>query len=146
MGQIITLTSANGVELPNIIGDAYSAGIINAAQGTTPITLLTGNPGYIVTRLFVEVDASCVMASGGMVSINFVDTVSGQNVGQYRAYIPATFNPPSVPTGPQLASTGAGYYFRSLNPNSSLQVSVNNALTGGTIRCAVNYALIDQDT
>jgi len=146
MGQIITLTSADGIELPNVIGDAYNAGIINAAQGTNPITLLTGNPGYILTRLFVEVDASCTMSSGGMVSINFIDTISGKNVGQYRAYIPATFTPPSVPTGPQLASTGAGYWFRSLNPNSSLQVSLNSALTGGTIRCAVNYALINQDT
>jgi hypothetical protein len=124
--------------LPNWVGDVYSAATLNSTTGTTPQVLLTGAPGYYLTRLFVEVDASCTIASAGMVTINFTDTGSGMVVGQYRVFIPATFVAPTVPTGPQLASSGTGYWYRSLTTASSVEVSVSVALTGGTIRCAIN--------
>jgi hypothetical protein len=81
-----------------------------------------------------------------MVTINFTDTGSGLIVGQYRVYIPAAFVAPTVPTGPQLASSGTGYWYRSRTAASTLTVGVNTALTAGTIRCSVNYAIISQDS
>ena len=146
MATTTTLVSGTGLELPPIIGDLYSPGTINAAQGTTPIVLVNGAPGYILTRLFVEVDATCTVSGGGMVTINFTDTNSSLIVGQYRVYIPATFTAPTVPTGPQLATSGTGYWYRSRTANSTCTVSTSVALTAGTIRCAVNYALINQDS
>jgi len=140
------LVSGAGQELPNVIGDLYAPVTLNAGAGTTPQLLVTGAPGYIITRLFVEIDASCTLASGGMVSINFTDTNSGLIVGQYRAYIPATFTPPSVPTGPQLATSGTGYWYRSRTANSTLTASISSALTSGTVRCAVNYAITTVDS
>jgi len=140
------LVSGTGIELPPMIGDLYVPVTLNSAAGTTPQLMVTGAPGYLLTRLFVEVDASCTVSGGGMVSINFTDTGSGLSVSQYRVYIPATFTAPTVPTGPQLASTGTGYWFRARTPGSTLTVSLNTALTAGTIRVAANYALTTIDS
>ena len=138
--------SGTGVEMAPVIGDLYSAATLNTASGTTPVVMVTGAPGYLVTRLFVEVDATCTVASAGMNTINFTDTGSGLVVGQYRVWLPATFTAPTGPTGPQLATTGTGYWYRSRTANSTLQVSLSTALTAGSIRVAVNYAIINQDT
>ncbi len=146
MSGSTTLVSGTGLEMANIIGDLYSPVTLNTASGTTAQLLVTGAPGYVLTRLFVEVDASCTQAAGGMNTINFTDTGSGMIVGQYRVYIPAAFTPPTAPTGPQLASSGTGYWFRARTALSTCTVALTTALTGGTIRCAVNYALVGQDT
>ncbi len=129
---------SNGQVIPTLVGNKYVPIILNSAAGTTPQLMITGAPGYFITRLFVEVDASCTLAVGGMVSINFTDTGSGLLIGQYRAYIPGTFTAPTVPTGPQLASSGTGYLYVSTTTNSTCTVSVSVALTAGTIRCAIN--------
>jgi hypothetical protein len=47
--------------LPNWVGDLYAPATINSAAGTTPQLLITGAPRYYITRLFVEVDASCTV-------------------------------------------------------------------------------------
>lgn len=129
---------SNGQVIPALLGNKYVPIILNAAAGTTPQLMITGAPGYYVSRLFVEVDASCTLAVGGMVSINFTDTGSGLIIGQYRAYIPAAFAAPTVPTGPQLASSGTGYLFVATTSVSTCTVSISVALTAGTIRCAIN--------
>lgn len=134
------------VALPNWIGDLYAPATINSASGTTPITLITGAPGYFLTRLFVEVDASCTLATAAMTTVNFTDTNSGMVVGQYRVWIPASFTAPTSPTGPQLASSGTGYWYRSKTANSTLAVSISNALTAGTIRVAVNGGITAIDS
>jgi hypothetical protein len=137
---------SNNEPLPNWIGDLYVPVTLNSSSGTTPVAMITGAPGYYLTRLFVEVDATCTLASGGMQTINFTDTGSGLIVGQYRVYIPGTFTAPTVPTGPQLASSGTGYFYRSLTASSTLTISLSAALTGGTIRVAINGGVTSIDS
>ena len=131
---------SGGVILPRWVGDAYASATINAAQGTTPVTLITGAPGYYVTRLLVEVLPNATMTSAGMVNVTFSDSVLG-TLGQLPVYLPATFTAPTVPTVATPQETGSGFLVRSKNSGSTLSVSVNNALSGGSIRVAVNYGL-----
>lgn len=128
----------SGKELPNLLGDLYAAATINTGAGTSPQLLVTGAPGYYITRLFVEVDPTCTIAAGGMVTFTFTDTGSGQVIGAARAYIPAVLAAPLIPTVAQSIASGAGYFYRSLSVGSTLTVTSSVALTAGSVRCAVN--------
>lgn len=132
---------SNGQVIPTLVGNKYVPIILNSAAGTTPQLMITGAPGYFITRLFIELDASCTIAAAGMVTINFTDTGSGLVIGQYRAFIPSVFTAPTFPTGPQLASSGTGYIYVSTTTASTCTVGTNVALTAGTIRCAINSGI-----
>ncbi|WP_109477705.1 hypothetical protein [Paraburkholderia sp. C35] len=133
----IAAVGSGGIILPNFVGDLYAAASLNTAS---PTTLITGAPGYYLTRLLVEVLPNCAMSGGGILGIIFSDSVQGQ-CGAYQCYVPATFNAPSQVQGSLLAESGAGYFFRSLTPGSVLSVSLTGALTSGSVRVAVNGGL-----
>lgn len=118
----------------------YTATTLNTASGTTPVLLLTGTPYYYLTRLLVSVDPNCTMTGGGMISATFTDSVFG-TVGQIRFYAPASFTAPSIATVAPILESGTGYYFNSTSSGSTLTVALNTALTGGSVRLAVNYGL-----
>ena len=139
------LVSGAGMDLPAVIGDLYSAYTFNSSN-LGPSTLVTGAPGYILTRLFVEVDPICTQASAGMATLNWTDSGSGLVVGQARIWIPATVTNPTVAQLASVASSGTGYWFRSRNALSTCVVTLNSTLTAGSVRVAVNYALISQDS
>ena len=58
---------------PNWIGDKYIGITLNAASGTTPQAILTGSPGYYITRIFIAVDPNCTISGGGMVAVTVTD-------------------------------------------------------------------------
>ncbi len=134
---------SSGQVLPQLLGNKYVAATLNSASGTTPVTLVAGDPGYYVTRLLVQVDPTCTLASGGMLTVSFTDTGSGQVIGAYRTYIPAAFVAPTGVVGDALAPTGDGYLYFATTSDSTLQVSLSVALTGGSIRCSANTGITD---
>ena len=138
--------AGTGIELPPIIGDLYAAATINSGTGTGTQTLVTGSPGYILTRILIAIDPTCTIASAGMIQIAFVDTGSGATVGALRAYVPASFTAPTVPTVSVPYISNSGYWFRSRSVGSTLTIASNTALTAGSIRASCNYALINQDS
>lgn len=133
---------SGGKTYPNWVGNMVQPIVLNSASGTGAVDVITGAPGYYVTRLFVEVDATATKAAAGMVNFTVSDTVSGE-VAQFRIFLPAAFVAPTIPTGPLIAQTSGGFLWNNKSAGSKLQVSLNLALTAGSIRFSCNYGLTD---
>jgi hypothetical protein len=131
---------SNQQVIPALIGNRYSSTILTIANGTTPVTLVTGAPYYFITRELVEVQVNCTTSSATTITVAFTDSVDGI-LGEYIFWCPTTFAAPTVPTGPQLASTGAGFYYVAKTVGSSLQVSLSSSIIGGSVRVAVNCGI-----
>jgi len=137
-GKILWQMGSNDVIVPERKPVLYSATTLNTASGTTPVTLFTGSPYYYLTRLLVSVDPNCTTSGGGMISATFTDSAFGI-VGQIRFYAPGSFTAPTIATPSVVLESGTGYYFNSTTSGSTLSVALNNPLTGGSVRLAVNY-------
>lgn len=141
------LVTGTGLEMAPVIGDLYSSAIFTSVT-PGPFTLATGSPGIIITRLFVTIDLLSTQGTAGNVVIQFKDVTASLVIGQIAVYVPT-----AAPTLTQAqlgatASSGTGYWYRSRVANAQIQVSAlsGGPLTAGNIRCAINYALIAQDT
>lgn len=141
------IVTGNGLEMPPVIGDMYASAIFtSAAQG--PFTLATGAPGILVTRLFVTIDLLSTQAVAGNVVGQFKDITSNVVFGQIAIFVPSAAPTKTAAQIGDNASSGAGFFYRPRVPNAVLQVSIvsGGPLTAGSIRVAMNYALIAQDT
>jgi len=127
-------------EYPNYVGNNVSTVIINAASGTGSQTLLTGAPGYYITRFYVTVDPNCTTGTAGMGEITATDSVAGV-IGRTRVYLSASFLVSSTAAQPSLiSSSDAGFFYISKNANSTVTVQISQALTGtGIIRVSANW-------
>ena len=130
---------SNDLNIPNTIANQYTSGTINVAQGTTPITLVTGTPGYYTTTCGVTVDPTCSVSGGGEVNITLTDSSSGV-ISVFRFYIPAASSTPTVPTFIK-DSNSPGFFWNNKVAGSSLAVASSVALTTGSIRCFLRYGL-----
>ena len=142
-----TLVTGTGVEIAPVIGDLYSSAIFtSAAPG--PFTLATGSPGILITRLFITIDLLSTQATAGNIVIQFKDTTANVVIGQIAVYAPTAAPTLNAAQLGASASSGTGYYYRSRAANAVIQVSAlsGGPLTAGSIRVAINYALIAQDT
>lgn len=131
--------TSGDVLVPQYVGNKYSTFILTSAQGTTPQLVFTGAPGYVITELGMQVDPTCTIAVAGMVNLLFSDSSFG-TFFNIRWYIPASFAPGNAPTNTRVTN-GPGFYFNNKVANSSVSVSTDTALTAGTVRFFVRYAL-----
>jgi len=128
----------NGIVYPEMVGNNYATITLNSSNGTTPVTIITGVPGYWITEMGVQVDDICTISVAGMVSTKFTDTSSG-DMFVIRWYIPSAFSPKTGPSNNRQVS-GPGFAWNNKVANSSLQVSVDTALTAGTARFFIRFA------
>ena len=141
------LVSGTGLEMPPVIGDLYASAIFtSAAPG--PFTLATGAPGILVTRLFITIDLLSTQGTAGNIVIQFKDVTANVVIGQIAVYAPTAAPTLNAAQLGASASSGTGYWYRSRAANAQIQVSAisGGPLTAGSIRVAINYALIAQDT
>ena len=131
------LLGDSDIVYPNRIGNLYSPATINSGTGTGSLTLVTGNPGYYITELGYHADVTCTLASAGMISITFMDSSSG-TVANFRLYVPAAVTAPGYATTIRQVNQGP-FVWSSKVASSTLSVSINTALTAGSIRCFVRY-------
>lgn len=136
----LQFVQGNGdVLVPVHIGNNYSVATLNTASGTSSTTLLTGAPGYIVTQLGFQCDATATLAAGGMESITLTDSSFG-TIASFRIYIPAAVTLPVVATPIRQVNEGP-FVWKNSVANSTLSVALGTALTAGSIRVFVRYAL-----
>ncbi|WP_174958559.1 hypothetical protein [Burkholderia aenigmatica] len=126
--------------LPKWIGDLYLSATLNSSSGTNSVTLTTGAPYYYLTRLLVEFLPTCTTSGGGIVGVTFTDSAFGI-VGAGHVWCPASFTASTSIIAPVLLESGAGYSWHASSPNSTLTVQLTAALTGGSVRVAVNGGL-----
>lgn len=147
MATSTTLVSGTGVELPPVIGDLYASAIFSSAA-PGPFILATGAPGILITRLFVTIDLLSTQSPAGNIIIQFKDVTANQVIGQIAVYVPTASPTLNAAQVAPAVSSGTGYWYRSRVPNAQIQVAAisGGPLTAGFIRCAMNYALISQDS
>lgn len=139
-GKIMWQIGSGDVVSPERKPILYTSVILNAASGTTPVTLITGSPYYYITRLLVSIDPTCTTTGGGIVAVTFTDSAFGL-IGSARGYCPAAFTAPTIATPSTIVESGFGYFFNSTTAGSTLSVALNTALTAGSYRLAINYGL-----
>ena len=122
---------------PYRIGNLYSAQTINSGTGTGSLLLVTGNPGYYLTELGYHADLTCTLAAGGMINITFADSSFG-TIANFRLFVPASVTLPLFATTIRQVNQGP-FIWSNKVANSTLSVSINTALTAGTIRCFARY-------
>lgn len=141
------IVTGTGLEVPPVIGDLYASAIFQSGANG-PFTLATGAPGILVTRLFITIDLLSTQGTAGNVVIQFNDVTSAKIFGQIAVFVPSAAPTKTAAQIGDNASSGFGFYYRPRVPNAVLQVQVASGgpLTAGSIRCAMNYALIAADT
>lgn len=65
------------VHYPCRVGNLYAAQTIVAANGTTPVMMVTGAPGYYITDMGIQLDPLTTVAVASTVMLSFTDSVSG---------------------------------------------------------------------
>lgn len=134
-----TMNGSGALILPATAGNQYVSATLNSASGTTPVTLLTGAPGYYISQLGFQCDPTATMTGGGIETISFTDSASNM-VAQFRIYVPASAASPTVPTIIRQVNEGP-FVWNNKTANSVLSIALGTALTAGTIRVFVRYGL-----
>lgn len=129
----------NGVIYPQIVGNSYIAQTMTSANGTTPVMIITGAPGYWLTEIGIQIDDTSTIASAGMISTKFTDSSFG-DMFVIRWFIPSAFSAKTAPSNNRQVS-GPGFAWNNKVANSTLQVSLDTALTAGSVRFFARYAL-----
>jgi len=91
-----------------------------------------------VRGIQITIDPTCTTAAGGMININVTCNGGATTIATLRAYIPATFTAPTVPTVNRQTSA-PGNFFATPVPGDTIQANLGTALTAGTIRISFNY-------
>jgi hypothetical protein len=133
------VVGSGGLIMPLLVANQYQAVTLNSASGTTSQLLVTGNPGYYFQGYGFQCDLNATVASAGMVNITFADSASG-NVAVFRLWVPASAASPATPSIIREVDAPQSFW-NNKTANSTLSVSLNTALTAGSIRCFVRYGL-----
>ena len=141
-GSVVQLLLGSGdILVPTHVGNKYVAATITSTNGTTPVTLFTGAPGYIITELGMQVDPICTITANGMVNLMFQDSSFG-TFFNIRWFIPQTVSPSNILVATNNRVTnGPGFFWSGKTANSTVSVSTDTALTAGSIRFFARYAL-----
>lgn len=131
--------ASGGLVIPASVGNQYIAVTLNSASGTTPVTMVTGAPGYYISEFGFQCDPIATLGAAGMETINISDSVSGM-VASFRIYIPASAGAPTVPTIIRQVNEGP-FIWNNKSSGSILTVTLGTALTAGSIRVFVRYGL-----
>lgn len=112
-------------------------------MGQPPVTMITGAPGYYITDMGCQVDATTTLAVAGMISISFSDSVSG-TIFLLRWYVPAAFSPGNAPMNLRQVTGVSPLVWSSKSANSMLTANTDTAITAGGLRFFVRYGLTNQ--
>ena len=126
-------TGSGGKSYPDWIGN----NTVQVRQATTASgVLITGAPGYYITGITVTIPADHAQAVAGLETLNIVDSSSG-NIWSIDWYAPsvAAFIQDIVYTTPP------GFYWNNKVANSTLNVTLLNALTTAAALVVINYGL-----
>lgn len=135
------ILGSNGVYRPEVAGNEYSTVTVTSATGTNSQTLLTGNPGYVLTAYGVQIDDISTIAVAGMISMIFSDSSFG-TVINFRWYLPTTFAPKNGPVNNRVVNT-VGDYWNNRVAGSILSFHIDTPLVAGSIRAFARYALVN---
>ena len=128
------------IHYPCRVGNLYNAVTLTSANGTTPVTIITGAPGYYITDMGIQIDPVSTIAAAATVMLSFTDTSSG-GVFSLLWYIPSVLTGPGAPTNLRQATGPGTLIWSSKVATSKLQVSVSTALLTGSARFFVRYGL-----
>jgi len=126
------------VVYPLRVGNLYANQTINSSNGTTPVTIVTGSPGYYITDMGLQVDGIATLASAGMVNFIFADSSYG-TIFFIRYWLPATGATLTAPTNNRQTTGPGNLIFNSKVADSTLQVSSSVALVTGSVRFFCRY-------
>lgn len=133
------LLGHNDIAYPQRVGNLYTTATLTSANGTTPITLFTGNPGYYIAELGMQLTPDITIAVAGTVQLSFVDSSFGVFF-RLVWFIPAT-----APTKTQATISrevsGPNFYWSGKVPSTTVTVTTDTALTGGSVRFFARYGL-----
>lgn len=121
------------------VGNHYAATTITSANGTTPVLLFTGAPGYVITEIGMQIDPISTILAAGMVNLFFSDSSFG-TFFNIRWYIPQNITNPTLPSN-QRITNGPGFYWNNKVAGSSVFVNTDTALVAGSVRFFARYAL-----
>lgn len=133
------VVTSGDVLVPQIVGSKYSPFTLTSAHGTTPQTLFSGAPGYVITELGMQVDPICTVASAGMINLFFSDSSFG-TFFNIRWYLPTNAAPGQIAQNMRVVN-GPGFYFNNKVPNSTVSVATDTAIVLGSVRFFARYAL-----
>lgn len=133
------VVTSGDVLVPQVVGSKYTPFTWLPANGTTPATLFSGAPGYVITEIGMQIDPTCTIASAGMVNLFFSDSSFG-TFFNIRWYIPQTIAGINVPMNNRVVN-GPGFYFNNKVANSTVSVQSDVAILTGSVRFFARYAL-----
>lgn len=137
--QIQLVLGSGDLLMPFHVGNQYAAATLNSASGTGATTLITGAPGYIITELGFQVDPISTASGGATINVRFVDSSFGL-FANFLVYVPATVTLPVVSTTIRQVNQGP-FVWNNKVANSTCAVNLSTAVTAGSVRCFVRYAL-----
>lgn len=139
MSFSIDYMGSGDIKYPARVGNLYVAGTITSANGTTPVTCITGAPGYFITELGMQVSPDATITTAGNVNMFFSDSTFG-----------TFFNliwlvPSTAPAKTQITNlrqtNGPGFYWSAKNSTTTVTFNTDTALTGGSVRWFIRYGL-----
>lgn len=133
------VVTSGDVLVPQFVGSKYTPFTLTSAQGTTPQTLFSGAPRYVITELGMQVDPICTIASARMINLFFSDSSFG-TFFNIRWYMPTTAAPGQIVQNMRIVN-GPGFYFNNKVANSTVSVATDTALVAGSVRFFARYVL-----
>lgn len=124
----------NDVVYPYRIGNLYNAA--NLAT-TTPVVLATGAPGYYICQLGYQCDQVSTIAVAGEINIVFSDSNFG-TFANFRLYVPQNASPGQIPAVIRQVNEGP-FVWANKVANTTMSVSIDTALTAGSVRCFIRW-------
>lgn len=139
MAHSIDYVGSGDIKYPARVGNLYVAGTITSANGTTPVTLFTGAPGYFITELGMQLSPNITIGTAGTVNLFFSDSTFGTFFNLVW-FIPSTA-PTKTQSGIDRQTNGPGFYWSAKNSTTTVTFNTDTALTGGSVRYFVRYGL-----
>jgi len=118
------------IHYPCRVGNLYAAQTITSANGTTPVTLITGAPGYYITDMGLQVDPLSTIGAAATINLSFIDTSSG-TVFTALWFLPNVAPTKTAAENDRVVTGPANLIWSSKIAASSLQVSASTALVLG---------------
>lgn len=119
---------------PHRIGNLYAATNLTT---TTPVVLATGAPGYYICQLGYQADQTSSIAAAGEINIVFSDSNFG-TFANFRLYLPQNAAPGQIPAVIRQVNEGP-FVWSSKVATTTCSVSIDTALTAGSIRCFIRW-------
>jgi hypothetical protein len=122
------------------VGNLYNAVTLTSANGTTPVTIITGAPGYYITDMGVQVDPLSTIGVASTISFGFTDSSSGA-VFMLLWFLPTTAPTKTAAENDRVVTGPGNLIWSSKVANSVLSVALPVALVTGSVRFFVRYGL-----